>query len=967
LDTEGLLEFHFLGKTDDEVRGIGVHHGAYNRDDFPSLARAIKPSFAAIFSIWPETFAHTLTEAWSVGLPALGAKFGAVGERISKHGAGWTVDTTDPAGTLDQIRQIVADPAAYQEKLDAVARVPPRRVDEMTDEYRALYEVLLAGPASKDMLRVGCIEPRGDRGSTYVRLRLPFSHEEMRRNVMATRLSPELSEEGLEEWVRQLELDVIIVQRDVLRRPTLTAMIKLCQSEGIRLVLEIDDNLLEVDASHAEFKRYSANLRCVKDLAGSADDVVVSTESLAAPFLRLNERTTIIPNALDEWLWFGPVARPTGLLRERTIVAGYMGTTTHGADLELIREPFICARDRLRREQGLELILQMVGGTLEDDSEPWYERVEIPEGATSYPQFVQWLRETLAWDLAFAPLADNPLNQSKSALKFLEYAALGVPGIFSAIGEYSAFVKDRVNGLLVASNSAEEWEKSMVELASSRALRTTLRVNAHREAQRHHLLGQTVPIWKAVLHVRSQVESVPVTFHEIDVSDEDPAFPGGSLAKNVSYQPGRSKGRGDERPGPDERTTVLFILHKSHGGTILTSGDLAASLPPEFRSLLLKTGLTSWSLFEFIRGRMVPLRRYHFDKPWVLTEGLDAIRREVLASLARQYSVSLVHFRHLLANGPEAIGIFQEAGAKVVFSFHDFYTICPTVQLIDGEGRYCGGPCTKGASDCPLPIGWIEPDFGRLRDAYVHTHRDQMATALAECDWFITTSEASRATILKNMPEIPVQRFSIIEHGRDVVLTDVSAAPEAGEPARVVCFGALNASKGLTMLRELLEINATAGHPFEFHFLGNMIGSFRPEQFGGVKHGPYQRHELAGRLVAIRPSFSVVASIWPETYCHTLTESWVNGLPVLASDIGTLRERILRHGGGWLLDPHDAAQWLAEMQRIISQPAEYAAKKAEVLAYRPRSIRQMVADYCEIYSSVLQPAQTTSVSANPVG
>ena len=145
-----------------------------------------------------------------------------------------------------------------------------------------------------------------------------------------------------------------------------------------------------------------------------------------------------------------------------------------------------------------------------------------------------------------------------------------------------------------------------------------------------------------------------------------------------------------------------------------------------------------------------------------------------------------------------------------------------------------------------------------------------------------------------------------------------------------------------------------------------MIGSFRPEQFGGIKHGPYERHELAGRLVAIRPSFSIVASIWPETYCHTLTESWVNGLPVLASDIGTLRERILRHGGGWLLDPHNAPQWFDEMQRILATPSDYAARKEEVLAYRSRTIRQMTDDYCAIYQRLLESEPVATIEAEPM-
>jgi len=990
LDQEGLLEFHFLGQTDAKLRDIGVHHGAYQRDDFPKLARTIRPSFAAVLSIWAETYSHTVTEAWSVGLPVLGSNLGAVGERIAKHGGGWVVDITGPAAVLTQIRQIVADPVDYQKKVEAASRVPLQRIDDMADGYRALYGRLLAGPALKQKLRVGCIEPRGDRGSTFVRLRLPFAEEEMRQDVLATRLPPGLSKDDMEEWVRRLELDVIIVQRDVLAREASTALVELCQSAGIRLVLEIDDNLLGVDESHAEFARYKSRAENVKFLAGKADDVVVSTDSLATPFLRLNERTTVVRNALDEWLWFGPVAGPIRSRSDKKIVAGYMGTPTHGGDLNLIREPYLRAREHLRREHGLDLVLQMIGGLFEDDSPPWYERIEIPEGWTGYPEFVRWLRETVDWDFGFAPLADNPLNQSKSALKFLEYAALGVPAVFSSVGEYPVLVKHRENGLLVSSNSPAEWEAAIVELASSSTLRNTLTVNARRETRERHLLGQTVPIWKTLLNVTDRMgmpvsvarpdRAPPSSNVEILLSERAPL---GDLAPNnglhlsepadptspagAGFQNGERFAAVDERQAQDELTTVLFVLHMGGGGTILTSADLAANLPSRFRSLLLKTGLTSWNLFEFMNGKMVPLRRYHFEKQWTLTEGLDAERRKVLSSLAEQYGVNLVHFRHLLANGPEAISLFQQTGARIVFSFHDFYAICPTVQLIDGEGHYCGGPCTKGESDCALPTGWIEPDFGRLRDAYVHTHRAQMASAVAECDWFVTTSEASRAVILENMPEIPAERFSIVEHGRDLPLTDVASAPEPGAAARVVCFGALNATKGLVMLSELLKLNAAAGHPFEFHFLGNMIGSFRPEKFGGIKHGPYRRQELATKLVSIRPSFSVVASIWPETYCHALTESWTSGIPVLASNIGTLRERVLRHGGGWLLDPHDAAQWLTEMQRILSLPSEYAARKAEVLAYRPRSIDQMVADYCEIYHRILQPAQLTSAQSHTVG
>jgi GT2 family glycosyltransferase/glycosyltransferase involved in cell wall biosynthesis len=500
LDTEGALEFHFLGNTDDELREIGIHYGAYNREDFPSLARAIRPSFAAIFSIWAETFSHTLTEAWSVGLPVLGAKLGAVGERISKHGGGWSVDTTDPVATLAQIRHIVTHPAVYKEMVQAVEAIRTPTVEEMTNAYRALYDHLLTPSQPEQQTRVGCIVPSGNRGSTFIRVRLPLAHEHARRRLLAVRLPARLTSKGLETWIDRLSLQTILLQREVVDQDSARSLVETCRAKRIRLVLEIDDNLLAIDRSHPEFQLYAAKSEGIRFLAQSADQVIVSTRKLAQLFHPVNNQTTVVGNALDEWLWFSPLPIPGRRAPPDVILAGYMGTRTHRADLEIIREPFLRARERLFRERGLRLVLQLVGGMDEEaPSLRWYERLEIPDRDASYPRFVRWLRQTVTWDLAVAPLAPNAFNEAKSALKFLEYAALGVPGIFSNVGEYDAALENRQTGLLIDPNSADDWEEAIVELASNCSLREKLAANARRKVLENYLLGNTVPIWVSLL------------------------------------------------------------------------------------------------------------------------------------------------------------------------------------------------------------------------------------------------------------------------------------------------------------------------------------------------------------------------------------------------------------------------------------------------------------------------------------
>ena len=500
LDRENLLEFHFLGTADENVRHIGVHHGVYARDDFARLARKIRPSFAAVFSIWGETYCHTLTEAWSVGLPVLGSQLGAVSERIETYGGGWKIDMSDPAGTLKQIHQIVSDTAKYQAAVKAVERIQFQTVEEMADDYRALYGYLWSKNKSEEPLRLGCIVPAGNRGSTFVRIRLPLAHEDVRRRLVAVSLPRRFTATQLNDRIDRLGLATILVQREALDKDRAALLVEVCRGRGIRLVFEIDDNLLEVKQSHADFAFYDSKIEVVRYLAESANQLTVSTRELQEQLLPLNRHTEVVENALDEWLWFSPAPAPARSTRSDSIIAGYMGTNTHGADLEMIRAPFLRARDRLLRDYDIRLVLQLIGGMSQDQaSPPWYDRLDVPKGLSYYPRFVRWMLQTIEWDFGLAPLVMNPFNAAKSALKFLEYAALGLPGIFSAVGEYREVINHRQNGLLATSNSPQEWEELIVELASSESLRRKLAATARQQTVDHHLIANKASTWISTL------------------------------------------------------------------------------------------------------------------------------------------------------------------------------------------------------------------------------------------------------------------------------------------------------------------------------------------------------------------------------------------------------------------------------------------------------------------------------------
>jgi hypothetical protein len=134
-----------------------------------------------------------------------------------------------------------------------------------------------------------------------------------------------------------------------------------------------------------------------------------------------------------------------------------------------------------------------------------------------------------------------------------------------------------------------------------------------------------------------------------------------------------------------------------------------------------------------------------------------------------------------------------------------------------------------------------------LKHHYVHEHRSRMNAALADCAAF-TAPSVTVADRLRHFPDfIDLSKLEVIPHGCEAGRAQLAAEPARAEPARVLCPGNLNVAKGLGMIEQLLKRNQACGRPFEYHFLGARWRGFRPEEYGGIHHGPYRRSEFGSR------------------------------------------------------------------------------------------------------------------------
>jgi GT2 family glycosyltransferase/glycosyltransferase involved in cell wall biosynthesis len=134
------VEIHHFGNLKQPASPEVHTHGAYDNELLPELLHRAGIQVVLLPGPYAETFGIVMSEALASGIPVIGASYGALGERIRTHGAGWTIDPTD----IEGIRLVIERLDRARDELVRVTRevlkVPLKTVKQETAQrYAALY------------------------------------------------------------------------------------------------------------------------------------------------------------------------------------------------------------------------------------------------------------------------------------------------------------------------------------------------------------------------------------------------------------------------------------------------------------------------------------------------------------------------------------------------------------------------------------------------------------------------------------------------------------------------------------------------------------------------------------------------------------------------------------------------------------------------------------------------------------
>lgn len=277
-------------------------------------------------------------------------------------------------------------------------------------------------------------------------------------------------------WDDQAEQAPIVVGQRVSKTDALPIWRRLRARH--KLVFETDDDVWSIDPTN--LGAYAAHglstLDATEQAVRVAHMVTVSTEPLAEVLRKHHDNVVVLPNHIDGALL--ELERP----RRDRVTVGWAGGDSHLRDMAVLAS-------HLRRFLGRNPHVEFHNlGT------DFRGVLKIPGRFTGWQANIWDYYRTIDFDIGVAPLADLPFNRSKSAIKALEYAALGIPVVASDSEPYRPFVLDGTTGFLV--RKEHEWGRRLYELANDEAMRTEMGAKAKAHAATWTIQNGW-PLWQA--------------------------------------------------------------------------------------------------------------------------------------------------------------------------------------------------------------------------------------------------------------------------------------------------------------------------------------------------------------------------------------------------------------------------------------------------------------------------------------
>lgn len=375
------------------------------------------------------------------------------------------------------------------------------------------------------------------------------------------------------------------------------------------------------------------------------------------------------------------------------------------------------------------------------------------------------------------------------------------------------------------------------------------------------------------------------------IDEQYPHF-GATVAEYLERDPGRPMRRALDlaRLGSSTKPRVLMVTHNWGGGVARHVRDLIALCDRDVNVLQLKPADAGQVELAWVNDGEAYAAYFDPEREW-----------DALVTHMRHLGISRIHYHHIHGLQQGVLDLPNALAVPFDVTLHDYFVLSPTYHLCDEQGRFRED---WKSLEAPKPTRPTEARWPLTANEW----RSVFATWLARAERVIAPSAALADLV---GAEIPAARIVQWPHPETI-----AGLPPASD-LKVLILGALSPGKGHSVVVTTAKTAKQRGDAVLFRVLGYLseAAPLWPELPISV-HGSYADDlELAHLIANERADVIWFPAQVPETFSYTLSVALASGLPIVASNIGALGERLATHSRARLLPPDAPPEaWLTALR-----------------------------------------------------
>lgn len=292
--------------------------------------------------------------------------------------------------------------------------------------------------------------------------------------------------------VREVHTDADLI---VFQRPLDNAMssaLVQAKKQGIAVAVEMDDDLASTHPKNMAYGYFHGHLdtgiQWLWRATQNADFIIASTPALLDRYAP-NGNGAVIRNCVPESIFD---ITPRYERSDETSMIGWTGSVaSHPTDL-LVTKGAVAEAITSRISGGRELAMAVVG-----EMDRVYDHLQMPDSVPSYcpgwlslDDYYEGIASSM--DVGIVPLELNVFNKSKSFLKGLEMAALGVPFVASNTYEYEIFES---YGIGQTASNPSDWRRKLGRLLDNRTKTVSLAKDYRDKIREEYTYEHNAELW----------------------------------------------------------------------------------------------------------------------------------------------------------------------------------------------------------------------------------------------------------------------------------------------------------------------------------------------------------------------------------------------------------------------------------------------------------------------------------------